>query len=199
MSGTATTTEAKLLDTSRQLFNRLGYQGMTLRQVAKEVGIEAQSIYNYVSSKEALLERILRAGLDELLGGITSAVEAAPRNATERLLAAVRAHVMYHASSPHVVSSLRSSLVHFGKETRDSLIEALEVYEAVFIDIVRDGVASGEFSTVRVVPVAKAIIGMGEAVTNWWHPSDELRTEELCDLYACLALNMVAEPAKVSA
>ena len=48
-------TREKIFDTSVKLFCEHGYEGATVRDIAREVGIKAGSIYNHFSSKEELL------------------------------------------------------------------------------------------------------------------------------------------------
>ena len=187
-------TERRILETSRKIFNRWGYAGMTLRKVANEVGIEVQSIYNYTPSKQALVERIVRLGTDDLQQAVLEALDTAPDSAGERLLAAMRAHVVHYTSSPNVVVFFRSSLIHFGEETRNALLEVLKAYEQIFKDIIREGIASGEFREVEVTPTAYAMLGMGESITNWWHRTGPMSAEELSNRYADLALRMVINP-----
>lgn len=188
-------TEARILEVTRAVFNRWGYEGMTLRQVAKGVGIEVQSLYNYTPSKQALVERIVRTGTSELQRSVLEALETAPEGAREQLRAAVRAHVVYYASSQYVVAFFRNSLIHFDEETRESLLKELKGYEQIFKEIIHRGIETGEFSDVEVTPVTYAMLGMGESITNWWHPSGSLDAGQLGDLYAELALRMVTDPA----
>ncbi|ARJ07510.1 TetR family transcriptional regulator [Cnuibacter physcomitrellae] len=185
-------TEGRILESARQLFNRWGYTGMTLRQIAKDVGIEAQSIYNYTSSKQALVERLVRAGTGELHASVLAALDAAGPDPSDRLAAAVKAHVIHFLSSANVVVFFRDSLVHFDEGTRSSLLVMLKGYEQVYKDIIRSGIETGVFREVDVTPTTYAILGMGDSVVNWWRPAGRLDAAEVGDLFAGLAVQMVA-------
>ncbi len=43
-----------------------GFEAMSLRQLAAEVGIQVGSLYNHISTKEDLLYDLIRAHMDEL-------------------------------------------------------------------------------------------------------------------------------------
>jgi AcrR family transcriptional regulator len=185
-------TEARIYESARVLFNQWGYTGMTLRQIAKEVGIEAQSIYNYIPSKQVLVERLVRNGTGELHASVLTALEAAAPTPAARLAAAVEAHVVHFLSSENVVVFFRDSLVHFDAPTRASLLVMLKAYEQIFKGIIREGIDSGEFRDVDVTPTTYAILGMGDSVTNWWRPSGRLDAGSVGRLFGELAVEMVA-------
>ncbi|MDO5842475.1 MAG: GNAT family N-acetyltransferase [Methanobrevibacter ruminantium] len=60
-------TKEKIFDVSIDLFSQYGYDGVSIRQIAKEVGIKESSIYNHYQSKESILESILSYYINEML------------------------------------------------------------------------------------------------------------------------------------
>ena len=60
-------TKEKIFDVSIDLFSQDGYDGVSIRQIAKEVGIKESSIYNHYNSKESILESILSYYINEML------------------------------------------------------------------------------------------------------------------------------------
>lgn len=74
-------TKEKIFDVSLDLFSKKGYDSVSLREIAKEVGIKKSSIYSHYSSKEAILMDIFEyfRGLfeyDELLNSKDLVLEA---------------------------------------------------------------------------------------------------------------------------
>ena len=53
------TTKEKILDTALELFSRHGYDGASVRDIARAVGIRASSLYNHFPSKRALFDGIV--------------------------------------------------------------------------------------------------------------------------------------------
>ena len=60
-------TKEKIFDVSIDLFSQHGYDGVSIRQIAKEVGIKESSIYNHYKSKESILESILNYYISEMI------------------------------------------------------------------------------------------------------------------------------------
>lgn len=53
------TTKELIIDKSLQLFSEHGFEGVSMRDIAAEVGIKAASIYNHFSSKEEIFNHLL--------------------------------------------------------------------------------------------------------------------------------------------
>ena len=60
-------TREKILNVSIELFSQYGYEGVSIRQIAGEVGIRESSIYNHYSNKQAILNAILNYYIDEMV------------------------------------------------------------------------------------------------------------------------------------
>ncbi len=57
----------KIFDVSIDLFSQFGYDGVSIRQIAREVGIKESSIYNHYKSKESILDSILNYYIEQML------------------------------------------------------------------------------------------------------------------------------------
>ena len=60
-------TKNKILEVSIDLFSKYGYDGVSIRQIAGEVGIRESSIYNHYSNKQAILNSILNYYVEEMV------------------------------------------------------------------------------------------------------------------------------------
>lgn len=57
----------KIFNVSIDLFSKFGYDGVSIRQIAGEVGIRESSIYNHYKSKESILDEILNYYINQML------------------------------------------------------------------------------------------------------------------------------------
>lgn len=60
-------TKNRILDVSIDLFSQFGYDGVSIRQIAGEVGIRESSIYNHYPNKQAILKSILDYYVEEMV------------------------------------------------------------------------------------------------------------------------------------
>ena len=75
------------------LFNRQGYDGTSMGDLARELGFTKSAIYHHVPSKEHLLEQALNEALRELTDMIEAARTDTEGTAYDRLRSAVRGSV----------------------------------------------------------------------------------------------------------
>ena len=60
MDSAAESTKEKILFASIKLFSQIGYSEVSMRDIAKEVGIQVGSIYNHFKSKKEILEAMYK-------------------------------------------------------------------------------------------------------------------------------------------
>ena len=53
------TTKEKILETALELFSQRGYGGVSVREIAREVGIRESSLYNHFEGKRAIFDGIV--------------------------------------------------------------------------------------------------------------------------------------------
>ncbi len=86
-----------------------GYEAMSLRQLAAEVGIQAGSLYNHISTKQDLLFDLVQDHINDLLRELDLAL-AGKADPVERLRAFVAFHVSYHMTRKREVFIANSEL-----------------------------------------------------------------------------------------
>ena len=59
-------TKEKIFDVSLDLFSQRGFDAVSVREIAREVGIRESSIYNHYKNKEAILDSIIDYFMSEL-------------------------------------------------------------------------------------------------------------------------------------
>lgn len=57
----------RIFNVSIDLFSKFGYDNVSVRRIASEVGIKESSIYNHYKSKESILDAILDYYIDEMV------------------------------------------------------------------------------------------------------------------------------------
>ena len=88
-----------ILDAARQVFERDGLDGASLRSIAAAAGYTPAALYFHFDSKEAIYAEVLRVSLARLGEGVGRAVVRA-KTPVERLRAAAMAFFRYYADNP---------------------------------------------------------------------------------------------------
>lgn len=91
-------TRSEILDAAWQLAERDGISGLSLRDLAAEVGMRAPSLYTYFPSKAAIYDAMFAAGYREL-DEVTAAIPADPADAVGSIAAQVEAFISFCQAS----------------------------------------------------------------------------------------------------
>src|ERR1700751_2543284 len=88
-----------ILDPARQVFERDGLDGASLRSIAAAAGYTPAALYFHFDSKEAIYAEVLRVSLARLGATVSRAITRA-KSPAERLRAAAMAFFRYYADNP---------------------------------------------------------------------------------------------------
>jgi AcrR family transcriptional regulator len=88
-----------ILDAARQVFERDGLDGASLRSIAAAAGYTPAALYFHFESKEAIYAEVLRVSLARLGEGVSRAIVRA-KTPPQRLRGAAMAFFRYYADNP---------------------------------------------------------------------------------------------------
>lgn len=187
-------TGPKIEAAALRLFASHGYAAVTMRQIAREVGLQAGALYNYVPHKQALLFRLMDGHMDDILARITQVVDPATP-AREALTDLVGFHIAYHLERPDLLFIAYMELRSLEPENFTALEAKRSAYEAHIEGILNRGRDSGEFNVVDVKLTVFALISMLTGVTNWFREGGRLDIEAVTGHYTDMALRLVGADA----
>ena len=174
-------TGPRVRDAALRLFAQHGYAAVSMRQIAREVGVQAGALYNYTPDKQTLLFSLLKGHMDDLLEA--RATDAAPPDPLARLEAFTRFHIRFHLERPEAVFISYMELRNLTEENF-GIIEALRGrYETELETILRDGRAEGLFSVPDPKIATLAIIAMLTGVNTWYRAGGRLSLDEVETIY----------------
>lgn len=181
----------RLLVAAVDAFAERGYHATTTRDIAGRAGMSPAALYIHYKTKEELLHRISRIGHDRALA-VLEAAAGSEGTAAERLDAAVRSFVQWHAERHTTARVVQYELDALGPEHRAEIIELRRRSDAVVRRIIGEGVAAGEFDVPDVPGTALAVLSLCIDVARWFNAQGSRTPDEVGDLYAGLVLRMVA-------
>ncbi len=114
MSEKRSSTREKILGVALRLFSRKGFKETTIKDIAKEVGITEGAIYRHFSSKEEIINSLLKEITQELRQKIFESIERG-KNDEERLNNIIDALLEYAFTKPESFRFL--NLYHLLKES----------------------------------------------------------------------------------
>lgn len=183
--------EGPILNAALVAFGEQGFNGASMRDVAKGAGTSLSNLYNYFPSKSHLLAELLRRANDELLERTSRAVERSGGDPAARLREAVRAYVEFVVDHQLAALVAISEVRYLRGEHREGVVRARDRTQAIFGEIIAEGVESGAFTTPYPEDVARNVVAMCSAISTWYHDSGRLSPEDLAEQHAHFALALV--------
>ncbi len=175
-----------------KLIYQHGYEAMSLRQLAAEVGLQSGSLYKYFDNKQSLLFDIVRDHMDDLMAQADAAL-AGLTDPMARLKAYVGFHLRYHMTRKAHVFIANMEIRSLEDEHRGQVVAMRRRYEGLLDTILRDGAAAGAFKVVDPRVSTYAIISMLTGICMWYRPDGRLSQDELVAIYTDLVTAGVAD------
>ncbi|GAB6984110.1 TetR/AcrR family transcriptional regulator [Nocardioides pyridinolyticus] len=179
--------QATVLRRAIDLFNRQGYEGTSMSDLARELGLTKSAIYHHVDSREQLLA----AALDEALDGLTVAIDAAAdadpgTSAADRLRTAVEQSVrILVAHQPAVTLLLR---VRGNSDVELAALARRRVLDDKLASLVEAAAAEGAVrGDVPPHLISRLLFGMVNSVVEWYRPDGPVSADELAAAITALA------------
>ncbi|MEU5582273.1 TetR/AcrR family transcriptional regulator [Streptomyces huasconensis] len=180
----------RLLIAAVEAFAERGYHATTTRDIAGRAGMSPAALYIHYKTKEELLHRISRIGHDKALAILRTAADG-EGTAAERLAAAVRSFVGWHAAHHMTARVVQYELDALGEEHRTEIIALRRRTDAAVREIINDGVRAGEFDVPDVPGTTLAVLSLCIDVARWFNVAGRRTPDEVGALYADLVLRMV--------
>jgi AcrR family transcriptional regulator len=168
-----------LLDVAVAVFNRRGYDGTSMEDLAHAAGISKSSIYHHVAGKEELLRLALDRALDALFAATTEEASSTGR-ALERLRHVVRRSVeVLVAELPYVTLLLR---VRGNTRTEQDALQRRREFDRFVEGLVAAACAEGDLRPdLDPALTTRLIFGMVNSLVEWYRPGRGVTATELAD------------------
>jgi AcrR family transcriptional regulator len=183
-------TLAAIREAALRLMARHGYEAVSMRRLAAEVGLQAAALYRYFPTKEELLYALM---LDHMNGLIAAweAARPASGDAVLQLSAFVDNHIRFHVARRHSTHVSNMELRSLSREKLSAVLRLRNAYEKELRIILREGAEAGMFTVQDVTLTAMAIIQMITGVIVWFRPNERLSVEEVAATYRAMTLRLV--------
>ncbi len=174
-----------------KLFSRDGYAAVSMRQIAREIGVQAGALYLYTADKQTLLFDLLNRHMEALL----SAWDAAPKPDTgdpaRRLECFVRFHIRFHLPRAEEVFISYMELRNLEPDNFARIEKQRRRYEGLLQSILADGKATGDFKVADVKVATFAIIAMLTGMNTWYRDGGRLSVDMVEEIYLDMVLAAV--------
>ncbi len=169
----------QLIGIAAELFESKGFDQTSMNDIAQALGLGRSAVYHYFRNKEeiiaSLVESESRTPSHEL-----EAIRAAPDlSATEKLRRAIVSGITRRLSEGSRFNLLSRLEPQIPDELRPLYDKGRRHILDLYVQLIEEGIASGEFRDVNPKIAAFAVIGMANWTSRWYSPRGRMTPEEI--------------------
>jgi AcrR family transcriptional regulator len=170
--------KAQIYAAAARLFRDKGYQATSMRDLAKEVGLRASSLYNHFPSKSDVLREICLDNAQRFLMGMQE-VEAMPGSATEKLTQLIRLHIHLALTDVTSVTAFNDEWRYLEEPHLSEFLQFRRDYESRFQAIIQSGIDTGEFKMLHPLILSYTLFSAVRWLYDWYKPGKKISAEHL--------------------
>jgi AcrR family transcriptional regulator len=178
---------SEIRQTAKKLFKERGYAATSMRDLAKEVGIEAASLYNHLSSKEELLNEMCFDIADQFFQAFKTAVSE-EKSPSKKLKSAIKAHIGVIANNLDASTVFFHEWIFLKEPALGRFKKMRNEYEQGFRELIQKGIAEKDFKEVNIKLAVFTIISALNATYDLYRSSEKLTQEEIAESISNLLL-----------
>lgn len=184
-------TAKQLREAALKLFATHGFAAVSMRQIAREVGVQAGALYLYTDDKQSLLFDLMQTHMEALFAAWEDAPKLESTHPTDRLACFVRFHIRFHLPRADDVFISYMELRNLSEENFAEIEGMRKRYEAILLGILTDGKSSGAFKLVDVKVATFAIIAMLTGMNTWYRDGGRLSVDMVEEIYLDMVMASV--------
>jgi len=164
------------------LFAYKGYHSTSMREIARELGMNQSSLYHYFRSKEDILFKLMNEAMDSALATMEEicATDLQPQDKLKRIL---RFYTRYYAGDQERLILLVNEQNSLNDEHRRILVDKERRYVQLFKEVFEE---LGSHRMTREIPHSVAIfafLGMVHYTIKWYHRDGAVGLDRLADIF----------------
>jgi AcrR family transcriptional regulator len=171
-------TREKIFQSALSLIHRKGYHASSMRDIAKEVGLEVSSLYNHLSSKESLLIDTCFSMAEKFITAMDE-VNDIYFNAQERLQVAIKNHVEILTDNLNASFVFLHEWKNLSDDRKQDFIRLRHQYEDGFKQIIAHGIDEGSFKQTDVKFATLTILSSLNWIIEWYNPKGQMNPKEI--------------------
>ncbi len=181
----------QIIEIAQNLFREKGFPASSMRDIAKEVGVEPASLYSHFKSKDDILKFICFKIADDFFEA-QEPIHYSVSNPVEKLKRLVAEHIRV------VINNLDAAAVFFvewsylKEPDLSEFISMREKYERGFRDVVQEGITSGDFRMMDVNFTVRLLFSIMNGAHEWYKTSGKVSPDKAGEKMSEFILNGLA-------
>jgi AcrR family transcriptional regulator len=149
-----------------------------MRDIAREMGMEAASLYNHIQSKQEILSELLLSIAQEFTSGLDT-IQGSSLCAIDQLEALVALHVRLTVEHTDAIALIPNEWVHLEGDKIKSFLQLRDHYEKSFKEVISQCMKDGSLKKIDVEIATFSILSTLRWLYSWYSKHRSISTENL--------------------
>ena len=174
----------QILRRATEIFEQQGVAQTSMEDIARAVGVTREALYYYFKSRDDILLEIIVPQSSSLISNMRHVLDT-HLDSTAKLRAAIERHLNGYQPGYLEMSVMLREKHHFKDDRRVlELRRTWREYNALWIQLIEEGQASGEFDPALDPKMTVfGILGMCNWVSRWYQPGKGASVDDLTDTF----------------
>ena len=176
-----------IIRSAAQIFRKKGYHATSMQDIADSVQLQKGSLYHHIRSKQEILLEILDKALDVLIADLEPIVDS-DLPADQKLRTAMETYIGRMTQNADLAAVLLLEHRSLEPGLRVDHIARRDRFEAMWRQIIREGIDQGRFKPMDEAVVTFALLGVQNWLITWYRADGRLHPAKLADHFCQLFL-----------
>ena len=163
----------EIIDVASQLFKEKGYNAVSMRDIAQEMGIKAASLYNHITGKQEILSTIILEVAEKFTNGMKK-VMMEKSSSVLKIQKIIELHIGITINYSEGMATLNNDWMHLNDTDRKEFIKMREQYEESFRQIIKQGIKDQEIQPRHPEVILFSILSTLRTLYLWYQKRGKL-------------------------
>jgi AcrR family transcriptional regulator len=165
-----------------RLFAHQGYHHTSMREIARELGMNQSSLYHYFAGKEDMLFRLMNEAMDEVLRALEE-IYAKDLAAEAKLEKVLHSYIRSYAGDQDRLILLVNEMNSLTEASRLILVDKQRQYVRLIKSIFKKLADEDKMKEIDPAVATFAFFGMVHYTIKWYHKDGPIGLDELARLF----------------
>jgi AcrR family transcriptional regulator len=178
----------QIMQIATRLFHEKGFNATSMRHLAEQMGMEAASLYNHISSKDELLQQIC-FGMATHYNAHMEQVENDTISPVKRIERLVRFHIGMMLSHFEEVYVTNRDWKHLKEPLLGNFLQQRKAYEKRFAQLVQLAIDGGEIKALNAHAAVLTILSAVRGIEFWQRNPRNISAAQIEENMVAILLN----------
>jgi len=168
----------EIVAVASSLFRKKGYTVVSMRLLAKEIGVKAASLYNHISSKQEILSIIILGVAQRFTDGMAK-ITGQESSPIERVKEVILLHIEITLDDPGGMESLQNNWMYLEGQSLVEYKRLRNGYEESLRQIIKAGIMTGHIRDVNPEILIYSLLASLRSLYIWYPRQQGIDPEKL--------------------